>query len=77
MRLKASELEPGMSVFDYGRQDKNRLVHSVELTEEGKAMVRFGAPANEPEKDEDGYSEQAVSADKEYEIIADAQGRRI
>jgi hypothetical protein len=74
MRKTVSELRPGESVYDEDQPLRARYVHSV-TEDDGIVVVRFGHPDGEPEEDKEKFG--YVSADKEYEVIAGADGNRL
>jgi hypothetical protein len=85
-RVGPADLEPGMSVFDEAFVWRARFVHSVErvsgdarrVDEEGRRVptwqVRFGHPDGDPEDDPEGIG--LVGADREYTVVAYADGNR-
>lgn len=86
MLLKASELEPGMSVVDLDHQERARLVYSATAGKKGRVTVLFGHPDQpEPEADQlcrcgaekDAHNIGDVAADKEYLVTAGADGQRL
>jgi hypothetical protein len=79
MRKTATELIPGESVHDEAQPQRARYVHSVTEAEHGLLRINFGHPGgdpDDPENDDDGNDLGLVPADKEYEIVADANGNR-